>query len=79
MISKYNDEAGKISRTEKTMDTDRKNQSNDDSIYVLKRNWKKNEQWKFPLHFIDFEIVPCFAFPKGRKPMNSLLDSHHLL
>ena len=65
---KYNDEAGKISRTERQWIQIEKSRSNDDSIYVLKEELKEEmAQWKFPLHFIDFETsTVALPFTKGK-------------
>ena len=79
---KYNDEAGKISRTERQWIQIEKSRSNDDSIYVLKEELKEEmAQWKFPLHFIDFETsTVALPFTKGRKPYEQVAFqfSHHI-
>ena len=79
---KYNDEAGKISRTERQWIQIEKSRSGDDSIYVLKEELKViMNKWKFPLHFIDFETsTVALPFTKGRKPYEQVAFqfSHHI-
>ncbi len=74
-------EAGKISTSERQWIQVEKAVSNDTSIYVEKEALKQEmNQWKFPLHFIDFETsTVALPFTAGRKPYEQVAFqfSHH--
>ncbi len=76
-------EAGKISRTERQWLQIEKQVQNDDTIFVLKNELKKEmESWIYPLHFIDFETsAVALPFNKGRKPYEQVAFqfSHHVV
>ena len=74
-------EAGKISPSERRWTQVEKSRDNDQSIYVLEDELRKEiDSWKFPLHFIDFETsAVALPFHKGRRPYEQVAFqfSHH--
>ena len=76
-------EAGRLSASERQWIQVEKAQQNDESIFVLKEELKEEmANWKFPLHFIDFETsTVALPFTKGRKPYEQVAFqfSHHQL
>lgn len=74
-------EAGRISPSERQWMQVEKAVANDTSIYVEKESLKQEmDQWKFPLHFIDFETsTVALPFTAGRKPYEQVAFqfSHH--
>lgn len=61
----------------------KKSQNNDLSYWIDKKNLSKEmENWKFPLHFIDFETAaPAIPFNKNRCPYEGIAFqfSHHMV
>lgn len=76
-----NPEAGRIAPSERQWIQVGKAVSNDTSIYVEKEALQEEmSQWKFPLHFIDFETsTVALPFTAGRKPYEQVAFqfSHH--
>ncbi len=76
-----NPEAGRISPSERQWIQVEKAVSNETSIYVEKEALQQEmNQWKFPLHFIDFETsTVALPFTAGRKPYEQVAFqfSHH--
>ena len=74
-------EVDRISPTERQWIQVEKVVNKDNSIYVEKEALKQEmEQWKFPLHFIDFETsTVALPFTSGRKPYEQVAFqfSHH--
>ena len=74
-------EAGRMSPTERQWLQVEKAVNNDISIHVEKEALKQEmDQWKFPLHFIDFETsTVALPFTAGRKPYEQVAFqfSHH--
>lgn len=73
--------ARKMSRSERQWIQVEKSRDNDNSIFVLKDELRKEiDSWKFPLHFIDFETsAVALPFHKGRRPYEQVAFqfSHH--
>ena len=73
---------GKISSSERQWIQVIKARTNDESIYVEKEGLKEEmKQWKFPLHFIDFETsTVALPFTSGRSPYEQVAFqfSHHV-
>ena len=76
-----NPEAGRIAQSERQWIQVEKAVRNDTSIYVEKEALQEEmSQWKFPLHFIDFETsTVALPFTAGRKPYEQVAFqfSHH--
>lgn len=76
-------EAGRISTSERQWIQVEKTKKGDSSIYVLKEDLANEmQQWKFPLHFIDFETsAVALPFTKGRRPYEQVAFqfSHHIV
>lgn len=74
-------EVGCISSSERQWIQVEKAVKNDNSIYVEKESLKQEmSNWKFPLHFIDFETsTVALPFTAGRKPYEQVAFqfSHH--
>lgn len=74
-------EVDRISPTQRQWIQVEKVVNKDNSIYVEKEALKQEmEQWKFPLHFIDFETsTVALPFTSGRKPYEQVAFqfSHH--
>lgn len=74
-------EAGRIASSERQWIQVEKAVNNDTSIYVEKEALKQEmDQWKFPLHFIDFETsTVALPFTSGRRPYEQVAFqfSHH--
>ena len=74
-------EPGRIAPSERQWIQVEKAVNNDTSIYVEKEALKQEmNQWKFPLHFIDFETsTVALPFTAGRKPYEQVAFqfSHH--
>jgi hypothetical protein len=74
-------EAGRITQSERQWIQVEKAVNNDISIHVEKEALKQEmDQWKFPLHFIDFETsTVALPFTAGRKPYEQVAFqfSHH--
>jgi len=74
-------EAGRITSSERQWIQVEKAVSNEASIYVEKDALKQEmNNWKFPLHFIDFETsTEALPFTAGRKPYEQVAFqfSHH--
>jgi hypothetical protein len=74
-------EAGRIAPSERQWIQVEKAVNNDTSIYVEKEALKQEmDQWKFPLHFIDFETsTVALPFTSGRRPYEQVAFqfSHH--
>lgn len=74
-------EIGRISPSERQWIQVEKAVNNDPSIHVEKAALKKEmDQWKFPLHFIDFETsTVALPFTSGRRPYEQVAFqfSHH--
>jgi hypothetical protein len=74
--------ADKISSGERQWIQVEKSREKDDSIYVEKVGLKTEmENWKFPLHFIDFETsTVALPFTAGRRPYEQVAFqfSHHM-
>jgi hypothetical protein len=74
--------ADKISSGERQWIQVEKARDNDNSIYVEKVGLKTEmENWKFPLHFIDFETsTVALPFTAGRRPYEQVAFqfSHHM-
>ncbi len=72
----------KISLGERQWIQVEKSRKNDDSIYVEKEGLRTEmAQWKFPLHFIDFETsTVALPFTAGRRPYEQVAFqfSHHM-
>lgn len=70
-----------ISPSERRWIQVQKARSGDTTVYVEKEGLKKEmEQWKFPLHFIDFETsTVALPFTAGRRPYEQVAFqfSHH--
>lgn len=74
-------ETGRIAPSERQWIQVEKAVNNDTSIYVEKEALKQEmDQWKFPLHFIDFETsTVALPFTAGRRPYEQVAFqfSHH--
>jgi hypothetical protein len=72
----------KISPSERQWIQVKKAIANDNSIYIEKDGLKKEmSEWKFPLHFIDFETsTVALPFTAGRRPYEQVAFqfSHHV-
>lgn len=74
-------EAGRMAPSERQWIQVEKAVNNDTSIFVEKEALKQEmDQWKFPLHFIDFETsTVALPFTSGRRPYEQVAFqfSHH--
>ena len=72
-----------LSRTERQWTQIEKSQKNDLTYWIDKKNLSKEmENWRFPLHFIDFETaMPAIPFNKNRCPYEGIAFqfSHHMV
>jgi hypothetical protein len=79
---KYNELAGKLSRTERQWMQIEKEHTSDFTEYIDTANLKEEmNSWVFPLHFIDFETsTVALPFYKDRKPYEQIAFqfSHHI-
>lgn len=72
-----------LSRTERQWLQVTKTAGGDDSVYFDREGWlAEAANWKFPLHFIDFETAtPAIPFNLGRRPYEEVAFqfSHHII